>query len=201
MHNRINRTSFKNLLSIILSLTAMISGVALATRGAQAAISAPPSTAATSSYQCFYATEDTYAWNTFPDNNYGGEATIRISAGDAGANTSAGYFKFDLNAIPSGSTILAADLELYLDSALIAASYILRAAQSSWYESTLTWNNQPGVTGLFDQQTHSDVTGWKEWNAVQLVQEWVAETRPNYGLAIVVGGLLDAPTTFSSREG
>ena len=200
MRRHMSHTPYRISLSIIIASTLLLSGAFLAARSVQTTAAAPASSATVASYQCFYTTADTYAWNTFPVENYGTETTVRISAGDAGANTSVAYFGFDLSAIPPGSTILDADFELYLDNASISASYILRAAQSSWSESTLTWANQPGVTGLFDQQTHNETSGWKEWNAVQPVQEWVAGTRTNHGLAIVIGGLLDAPTTFSSRE-
>ena len=58
-----------------------------------------------------------------------------------------GYLKFPLPPIPAGCNVLAAELKLTTNVYLAGRTHQVRLASSGWGESTITWNNQPGVTG------------------------------------------------------
>lgn len=158
-----------------------------------------PAAAPQADYQCFYPVADTYADSTDPGANFGGDPTIVVQHTDVGGTIKTTFLQFDLSAIPNGSAILAANLKLYLTQTSAQAAYQLGRATSPWQEYNLTWNNQPGHGGVFDNPTHDETAGWKTWNAVQPVSDWVGGFVSNYGFTIS-SGLLDSPSLFSSRE-
>ena len=158
--------------------------------------------------QCFSPVADTYAWDSFGSNrdqNYGDADYLDIAAlGDTTLDRRTSFLRFDLSAIPAGSVVLSADLEMYLTSIDYDASTYTRleAVEDSWSESTLTWNNQPSTTSnTYDEQTVEDRTGWWSWDATFLANEWVTGRRTNNGLAVLSGGVGSAPAHFYSREG
>jgi hypothetical protein len=166
---------------------------------------AAASSAITSSYQCFYPTADTYTYNFAPTTNYGGDETLQISSlGDADVvHQRSSFLRFDLSAIPNDAVILSADLRLYLTSATYGGEGRLKAAEGTWTEYGLTWNNSPSLSGLtYDTRSWGvGATGWRTWSAPQLVQEWVSGARVNRGLALVAFGVGVGPSEFHSREG
>jgi len=106
---------------------------------------------------------------TFPDdaevrqNSAGtnfGSATTMQERSDGSANRRV-FMKPDLTPIPAGSSIVSATLQLFVDAKSNAGSTnpvvpdIQRAA-ASWAEGTITWTNQPGVTGT--EMTPADTT-------------------------------------------
>jgi hypothetical protein len=153
-----------------------------------------------SEYQCFYALADTYADSDFPDTNFGGDPNLNVLATDVSARIQQTFLRFSLSAIPSDSTILSASLRLYLTQNTNQGAYQLWRVTSPWQEYNLTWNNSPTFVGYYDNPTHSGTSGWKTWNAVQPVSDWVSGAFPNYGF-VVSSGLLDLPALFASREG
>jgi hypothetical protein len=159
-----------------------------------------PQAAPQAEYQCFYALADTYADSDLPDSNFGGDTTLHVLAADAGARLQQTYLRFGLSAIPSDSTILSASLKLYLTQDASTGAYQLWRATSPWQEYNLTWNNRPTLVGYYDNPTHSGSPGWKTWNAVQPVSDWVSGAFANYGF-VISSGLLDAPALFASRDG
>jgi len=159
-----------------------------------------PSTSPAGEDQCFYPVADTYASSASPNSNYGGEDTLVIQDTDAHATRKFAYLSFDLSPIPSESTILSAELKMYLTQSSAFATYSLSRISGPWQEFNLTWNNRPPGGGNFDAPNHSGSTGWKSWNAVQPVSDWINGAYGNYGLAVSTG-FLDAPSRFASREG
>ncbi len=62
------------------------------------------------------------------------------------------YLRFDLSSISQTANVTAADLKLSFRNSLSpGAQFVrtieLRLSSAAWSESTITWNNQPGVTG------------------------------------------------------
>jgi len=168
----------------------------------------PPAAAApalaTTSSQCFYPTADAFVRNQQPGTNFGGAPTLEVSSfEDINTDTRWSYLKFDLSAIPGDAIVVSADLELYVTSSPFGGDGELVAAEDAWNEFTLNWNNRPSVSVF----TYDDVswgggaTGWQTWQADQLVNEWVTNSRVNRGLAIVANGVGTPLSAFHSREG
>jgi hypothetical protein len=183
-----------SLVSIVLTAAMLLLPAAA---GAQ---TGPVPAAPQADYQCFYAVADTYADSALPSDNFGGDPTVHVQRLDASARTKNAFLRFNLSAIPSDATILDATLWLYLTQDANSGAYQLWRVTSPWEEYNLTWNSQPTVTGPYSNPSHSGSAGWKTWNAVQPVSDWVGGTFPNYGLSISTG-LLDLPSQFGSRDG
>ncbi len=160
-----------------------------------------------SDYQCFYPIADTFARSYQPTTNFGGAPSLQVSAiGDVEVDQRWTYLEFDLSAIPNNATVLSADLRLFLTSAPNGGSGMLKAAEVAWAEYFLNWNNRPTVSDFtYDEISWTPgATGWQNWSAEQLVQQWVNVSGPslvNHGLALVAYGLAIPPSTFHSREG
>lgn len=154
-----------HLLPLLLVAFVVITRLANAGTQVTAAPAAPQSDA-----QCFYPSADAYVYNQEPDTNFGSDDNLALSSfGDVVVQTRHSFLRFNLDAIPEGATVLAADLELYLDSADGSFTASLQAVDGNWGESTITWNNRPGRSGNFDNPTHSSTQGWKVWQADALV--------------------------------
>ena len=202
------RRTLSWLVSVLLALTLLFTAVPGVPALAQTEAPAGQDrgiAAASAASQCFYPVADAYVAyeqlvSSTANTNYGGEPVLLVQHTDVGATQKSLFLRFDLSAIPSDATILAADLELYLTAASASATYHLNRATSPWQEYNITWNNKPGYGGSFDSVTHTANSGRKYWDATQPVSDWVGGVYNNYGL-VVSTGLLEAPTSFASREG
>lgn len=120
------------------------------------------------------------------------------------------FVRFDLSScsIPSNARVVTAKTKLFLSTAPTASrSNELHRVTASWGETTVTWNNQPGVaalaTGTLATGTTSNVT--LEWDVLSDVSAFVAGTATNNGWRIkdqVEGGLLgnSYEGRFNARE-
>lgn len=74
------------------------------------------------------------------------------------------YVKFDLSSIPANSQILNATLEAYCDSTSPSSGMdiqIYPVSDTSWTESTITWDNKPAYGALLN--TTKATVGWNQW--------------------------------------
>lgn len=133
-------------------------------------------------------------------------------------NDTVALVHFDLSAIPSGSTILEADLQLYwvVWGNNDLEFFSVYAMASGWSEWTLTWNGYAGLmyyTTPYCQAAPLSVANWTTWGtnadspstAVKTwVQRWVDGTYANNGFQIVMQGWFDtgedANVAFASSE-
>jgi hypothetical protein len=93
--------------------------------------------------------------------------------------------KFDLSAIPSGSTINSAYIKLYYSS--YSGSYSNRNIRayrvtSNWNQSTISWNISYYPAYYDDNSVGGGTAGWYSWNIKILVQYWTQGTYNNYGV-------------------
>ncbi|MGH2753201.1 MAG: Ig-like domain-containing protein [Actinomycetota bacterium] len=58
-----------------------------------------------------------------------------------------GFIKFPMPAIPANCRVGSAILELEVETFTAGRTIQVQRAASAWTETTVTWNNQPGVTG------------------------------------------------------
>ncbi|MCK5116487.1 MAG: DNRLRE domain-containing protein [Candidatus Aegiribacteria sp.] len=138
-----------------------------------------------------YPSNDSFAWEWAPSNNYGSWSHSRI--GKRGLN-----LQLDPNRGKHVWTALMFDLTPYsgitIDSAIVAV-YIyetvgtfppnevwIAKCSDDWEENDLTWNNRPGYHNWLVPPAPQyawwtiDVTTW--------AQAWIDEAYPNYGLWI-----------------
>ncbi|NOQ74892.1 MAG: DNRLRE domain-containing protein [Crocinitomix sp.] len=100
------------------------------------------------------------------------------------------YIQYDLSAIPNGAIITEAKLKLMtlsVNNAINHPIYIERVGSTSWYEDTITWNNQPSIITA-DQLsfTHAQTssTGLHEFVVTDHVQKMITNPNSNNGWRI-----------------
>lgn len=144
----------------------------------------------------FTSISDTYAYEAFPNNNYGNQDYIFVDKLTYSLYMH-GFIKFDLSSLPTGSTInfVQLDLSVYdYPSSPYAHLIGLRENISSWTESGVTWNNMPinddwsdpVIADPFDQ---GDISVWT-WDSEDypqlkaVAQQWSDNPGSNYGINI-----------------
>ena len=87
---------------------------------------------------------DSFVLSTDPSANRGTSTVLRIRNA-----TKFTYLRFTVPALASGETVTSATLRVYATttSGCTLGVEVLRAANDSWGEKTITWGNQPGPTG------------------------------------------------------
>ena len=117
----------------------------------------------------------------------GGSPNVNFGSGYLYLSTLNGHFaftQFDLLALPADATIDAAELQLNFTGVLTGPNDIeVGRALAAWDETSLTWNNQPGITWGGPVQTVS-VNGVYSWDVTGTVSAWHNGTNPNYGFAL-----------------
>ena len=98
-----------------------------------------------------YAIEDSYVKNSNPSTNYGSSSVLFVDNYDS---DSYAYLKFDLTPL-AGITITSARFNMRLDSSSeMLGGYLRSVSDTSWKESTITWNNKPAlgstIVGIFN---------------------------------------------------
>ncbi|WP_086663612.1 DNRLRE domain-containing protein [Lentzea kentuckyensis] len=112
------------------------------------------------------ATGDSWVGQNEPTTTHGTDATLRArSKANANART---LVRFPLPAIPAGCQVSGAKLRLYSSAAATGRTLYLNRLAAPFTESSVTWNNQPAVTGT--SASASSRAGWVEWNATDQVE-------------------------------
>lgn len=98
------------------------------------------------------------------------------------------FFYAPLPAIPAGSTIDSASLNMYQYYANFTNGYdtVVYGVASPWYQNPVayTWNNPPAIDNtVIARGTISENLGWKSWDVTSLIRQWQSGT-PNNGVAV-----------------
>jgi len=141
----------------------------------------------------FYAVADTMVLAGYANTNYGSD--IDMWAGyDTYLNPDGGkarsLVRFDLSAIPAGTSISQATLRLYLrrsydvpDTSRVIATY---RVTSWWAEGDVTWNIRPGLGGMYGWISIPYAAwDWYAADVTDLVRSWVSGQYSNYGVWIL----------------
>lgn len=137
----------------------------------------------------FDSVADAMVRSGYPTSNYGSYTYMR--AGYAGsAQVMRSLVRFDLSGIPSGTPVGQAKLWLYMHysydppgSPRTIATY---RVTSSWTEGGVTWNTQPGGSGLYGFTSIPYAAyGWYSFDVTDLVRGWVNGSYTNYGVWIL----------------
>jgi len=169
----------------------------------------PPAGAAPVSLltRTFSPTADAQIYEYSPNSNYGDKEWIAVQSRD-GENCR-GFIYFDLSNIPPGSKITYARLYLFkYVKPDISRTYRCARVTGNWGESTITWNNQPGVDTITSDSTISTtVDVWTSWNVESSVGKFAAKDTAsairNYGWRIAdtsEGSLVTHQAFFYSKE-
>jgi hypothetical protein len=159
------------------------------------------------------ATADTYADQATlsAGSNFGTGTTMQVESSQSLAllpTNKRSFARFDLSScsIPSSAQVVSATLNLYLSTAPSASrTYNAHRVTATWGETTLTWNNQPGVAA---SATASIATGTTSgttlsWNVASDVQSFVGGSLTNNGWRLSDSSESSATTrrgTFAARE-
>ncbi len=178
-----------------------------------AVLSAAPARASTVTLQPSSA--DAYLDEDRPGNRFGSSSTMSVQSRSGGRDRRA-IVQFSLSAIPTGSSITSATLELFMTAAPSATrTYDVHRVTRSWVESQVTWddrdNNSTWTTpgGDYDPTpAASSTTGtvsnvWVSWDVTAMVQAWYTGSAVNYGVLIkdgAEGSTTAYAATFASRE-
>lgn len=125
---------------------------------------------------------DTYAGDS---NNHGASAQMNILSYDGYLGQP--HIKFDLSSLPGidESKIRVAELRFYyFGHQENDPTFAIKRVLADWSESTLIYSNQPARSASYLDCAALSGYGWKSYDILSLVKEWVAETYPNYGLVL-----------------
>jgi hypothetical protein len=139
---------------------------------------------------------DSYTNSADPTTNYGAGTLLSVD----GASI-ASYIQFPLSSIPSGATISAATLKLYVNTVTTAGSFNVDYINGSWSETTLTYSAAPALGGTIASNvaiTAADKNQYILINVTSAVQAWLSGEQTNDGIALVADGKFNA--TFDSKE-
>jgi hypothetical protein len=138
------------------------------------------------------------------DGNYGSSFLMRAGAYSGAANRA--LIQFDLTAIPTGTSISQASLRVYYQvCAVLGTTTTLTAyrVDESWEELTATWNSQPAYAEAYGSAAFTScASGWRSFDVTNLVQGWVNDDYPNYGVLLrSVEGSNNRWAGLCTREG
>jgi len=110
-----------------------------------------------------------------------------------------GLIQYDLSGIPAGSTVIAAQLNLYADTMNANNGYLdqptygtsnacnLKQITSAWDPSTVVWSNQPTTTTTNEvtlAQSTSLTENYLNIDVSNFAQSWVSNPAGNYGMML-----------------
>jgi hypothetical protein len=115
--------------------------------------------------------------------NYGTYTQLMVNYGSSRAVR--GIVEFEgLSAIPKGSTVNSATIELYSWANNPNDYFGIYRVTAAWVEMSVTWSNQPAHYATAYAKVQVTGSGTYRWDVKTLVAEWVAGTYSNYGFIL-----------------
>lgn len=153
------------------------------------------------------ASKDAHTYIAGGSTNYGSSEYLQIETHGGGPYTKYVYLGWDLSEIPEGSIIKSGTMYWYFSSkagGTMPTLYTYRC-DADWAENTITWNNQPGITGdSIYSWTGLTTTGvWRNSGNVftSTLQGWLDGTINNYGIRVYpISSDPSAYVIFHSKE-
>ena len=139
---------------------------------------------------------DSYTNTADATTNYGAKTLL-----DVDGATQITYIQFPLSSIPSGATVSAATLKLYVNSVTTAGTFNVDYVNGAWAESTIDASNAPSLGGTIASNVNVTTTDKNQYiliNVTSAVQAWLSGSETNNGLALVANSTFNA--TFDSKE-
>ena len=153
--------------------------------------SLPGASAATTSVP---AEADAFVVSSTPKSNKGSSTSLRIRN-----NSKISYVRFNVPALPRSAEVGAATLRMYAStgSQCSLSVEVLRAANDTWGETTVTWRNQPGPTGAVIASASWTALGYKEFDVTSAV---IGPGPVSFVLRHPSGCNVKSDASFNSRE-
>lgn len=154
----------------------------------------------------YVATHDAYVRDgSYASTNFGNATTLEVKKSSTTGYNRIAYLKFD---VTDAINVATATLRLNLAShgTADAPIAVYSCADTSWTESSITWNTRPAEGSLLDTVTvsASAVNGtWFEWDVSSYVHQKVADGY-NYVTLVLMGtvsNVSQAYAYFTSTEG
>jgi hypothetical protein len=149
----------------------------------------------------YAGTIDTQISSSSPTKNYGNATSLQVD----GSPDSAAMLKWDVSAIPTGSVVTAAAIELNITNST-SDNYEVYALQRAWDELSTTWQQFADGGGTGTEvlgQLGSASTGTYRVKltdaGVAAVQAWINDPTSNYGIIVKDDSASDN-VAFSSSE-
>ena len=111
------------------------------------------------------------------------------------------YIKFKLPESVMGCSISDAYIRLKMQSGITPNAYLYRVTQS-WSSSGVKWENRPNYTTDKSSRFYLNTNNWYKSTVTAIVQDWVNEVYPNYGVVVKEGneGSASGGTEFYSSD-
>ena len=145
---------------------------------------------------------DTFIDLQRPDVNYSRQPTLRVRNRSRVSERHT-FVRFDLTVLPAGTPVAMATLKVWTsglpDEGLVDVFFV----EGDWSEKTLTARNAPplgAVVATVPMRRVDAETGYGTFDVTDAVNEWLAEGRPNYGLAILPNGNDPIDLRMHSKE-
>jgi hypothetical protein len=160
----------------------------------------------------FTSIADTDIFQGYPTANIGNDGAMWVGYDDylnPDGKIVRSLIKFDVSAIPIGTPLNGAVLNVYLggswDYPGRTRTMTAYRIGSNWAELSVTWNTAPALSTAYGSTgvTHG-AWGWYSFDVTALVRGWVNHTIPNYGVALrgpEGSGIDSSWKSFSTREG
>jgi len=146
--------------------------------------------------------QDSYTNTAKPTVVYGAATTLGVASSTASIQTA--YIQFDLSSVPSGHTganVAKATLRLYVNGVASAGSFNIHMVNGSWSEKTMTADLVPALGTTVASSVPLTTANGNDYISIDVtsaVSEWLNDSAPNDGLALVANSGLAA--TFDSKE-
>ena len=121
-------------------------------------ITVTPTGGGGSSTVTFVPTDDAYVRSNYPDENTGGQATLRTYRVDQTSS----YLKFNVGGVTAPVTSV--KLRLFVTDPSTVAGAIYSVADTNWTEGAITWTTRPAVGSLLGAGGAAPVGTWVEFN-------------------------------------
>jgi hypothetical protein len=149
------------------------------------------------SAQTATAVADTWIDQSSSSSNKGSDSILKVMS-KSGANLRV-LVRFNLPSVPTGCVLDRATLRMYAGAAS-SSQRTLEAfrADTPWTESSVTWANQPAMSG--SAATTTSGTGYREWGVAIIVQNMYSSGSNNGFLIKDATEGQDAEQQFYARE-
>ena len=108
-------------------------------------------------------TDDTYVYNSYPDNQYSGRSDMDVRLDSDNDRRTYAFVKFNIPDV----NIKSAKLRLYIDDVEDPGNISIKDIQDNWTGSSLTWNNKDinylGKFTITSSISTADDETWKEY--------------------------------------
>jgi trimeric autotransporter adhesin len=138
----------------------------------------------------FAPTDDAYVRQPSPNENAGGETTVRVFK--SGASDTQSYFKFTVSGV--SGPVASVTLRLWVTDASSVAGSIYSVADTTWSEGAITWATRPAAGPLVTIGGGAPLGTWVDYDLTDAVTG-----NGTYSFVLKDGGT-DA-ARFSSKEG